>query len=167
MRTAIRPAFSAAFISASALLLTPSGASAGDTQAAWDGIIAITASTSGCSGVGGTSVGDLELSVYRPHILSTDTTTFLSVHYLRASLDFENSSETANPQMNGSGNYTGFAVDGHCKAYSYQATFSKIVVSPHPVAETSTYVTVTGTINNVFDVPGCNVTFVGHYSPGF
>ena len=167
MRTAIGSASSAAILSVSALLLTPSGASASDTQAAWDGIISITANTSACSGVGGTAVGDLELSVYRPHILSTDSQTFLSVHYLRASLDLENLSETSNPQMTGSGNYEGFAVDGHGKAYSYQATFSKMVVSPDPVTKTSTYVTVTGTITNVFDVPGCNVTFAGHYAPGF
>jgi hypothetical protein len=140
-------------------------AAAADTQAAWVGLMENTASSSTCTAmaVGGASVGDNHVSVYRPHIVSTDTPTFLAIVFVRTEFTLQNNSETTNPQMNGSGADTATIIDARGKPGTYAGTFSGIVVSPKPVAETTTLVTITGTIDNYFNVAGCNVTFKAAY----
>jgi hypothetical protein len=145
---------------------TPAAAS--DTQAAWMGFIQNTAATPACAGVGGSAVGDLHVSVYRPHILATDTPTFLSVVFLRAAFTLQNGSETSNPQMRGSGADTTWIIDGRGAAGAFKGlAYSNIIVTPTPpalsVSESTTNITITGTIDSYFNVFGCNVTFKAEY----
>ncbi len=88
-------------------------------------------------GIGGTGVGDNHVSVYRPHILSTDTPTYLASVFTRTEFTLENGSETANPQLNGSGVTTATLIDARGKPGTYNGTFSGIVVTPNPVTETT------------------------------
>ncbi|MBV9290002.1 MAG: hypothetical protein JO288_19680, partial [Hyphomicrobiales bacterium] len=103
-------------------------------------------------------------SIYRPHILSTDTPTFLAVVFTRAEWTLQNSSDLKNPQMNGNGADTATIIDGRGAPGTYSGTYSGIVVTPNPVTETTLVVTVTGTINNYSNVAGCNVTFKAAYA---
>ena len=147
---------------ATAVLGCRSGAAvAVDTQAAWEGIMENTAASSVCAtiAVGGTGVGDNHVSVYRPHILSTDTPTYLAIVFTRTGFTLQNNSETTNPQMNGSGADLATIIDARGKPGTYAGTFSGIVVSPKPVLETTNVISMTGTIDNYFNVAGCNVTF--------
>lgn len=142
----------------------PITAFAADTQTAWEGFATNTsAPPAACSTIGGTGKGDTHVSLYRPHIKSTDTPTFLSMILLRAAITFQNKDETANSQMTGSGNYGAFGINGRGKGFTYNGTFSNIVVTPSPVLATTNTVTVTGTINSFYNTPGCNVTFKGVY----
>lgn len=157
----INSSFRAAFLAAAAFGYASSAAPAADTQAAWEGVMENTAASSVCAtmGVGGTGVGDNHVSVYRPHILSTDTPTYLAIVFTRTEFTLQNNSETTSPQMNGSGADLATIIDPRGKPGTYAGTFSGIVVSPKPVLETTNVVTITGTIDNYFNVAGCNVTF--------
>lgn len=149
------------FLAAAFVGCASGGAAAADRQAAWEGIMENTASSSICAtmGVGGTGVGDNHVSVYRPHLLSTDTPTYLAIVFTRTDFTLQNFSETANPQMNGSGKDTATIIDSRGAPGTYPGTFSGIAVTPKPVLETTNVVTMTGTIDNYLNVPGCNVTF--------
>jgi hypothetical protein len=138
---------------------------AADSQAAWEGIMENAAASSTCAtmGVGGTGVGDNHVSVYRPHILSTDTPTYLAIVFTRAEFTLQNSSESTRPQMKGSGTYTATAIDGRGAPGTYPGTYLNIVITPYPVLETTNVVTMTGTIDNYFNVAGCDVTFKATY----
>jgi hypothetical protein len=137
---------------------------AADTQTAWEGFLTVTSSTAKCSGVGGTGKGSTNVSMFRPKIKSTDTNTFLSLIQTRAAIAFQNTSESTVKQMNGSGNYTGSGINGRGKAFSYTATYTNFKVTPSPVTAATTNVMVTGTINNMWFVSGCNVTFKATYT---
>jgi hypothetical protein len=161
----IDSSFRAAFLAAAFSGCASFAAAAADTQAAWEGVMENTAASSTCAtmGVGGTGVGDNHVSVYRPHILSTDTPTYLAIVFTRAEFTLQTSSESKNPQMNGSGADTATVIDGRGAPGTYPGTFTGIVVSPKPVVEATTVVTITGTIDNYFNVAGCNVTFKATY----
>jgi hypothetical protein len=165
MMISIEDSFRRAVLLASVVFGCASGAAAAvDTQAAWVGFMQNTAaSTTACAGVGGAGVGDIHVSVYRPHINPTDTPTYLAVVFLRAAFTLQNSSESKNPQMNGSGADTATIIDGRGAAGTPLGTYSGIVVTPRPVLETTNVVTITGTIDSYFNVPGCNVTFKAEY----
>jgi hypothetical protein len=167
----IDTSFRAAFLAAAVFGCASGTAVAADTQAAWEGFMQITGITGvpgACAGVGGAAVGDIHVSIYRPHILSTDTPTFLSVVFLRAAFTLENGSEITNPQMRGSGADTTRIIDGRGAAGAVKGlAYSNIIVAPIPpalsVSESTTNITVTGTIDSYFNAPGCNVTFKAEY----
>jgi hypothetical protein len=80
---AIDNSFRAASLAAAVFGCAP--AFALDTQTAWEGFMVNTGATPACAGVGGAGVNDVHVSVYRPHILPTDTKhSFLSVVFLHA-----------------------------------------------------------------------------------
>jgi hypothetical protein len=151
----------AAFLAAAVFGCASGADAAGDSQAAWEGIMENTTASSVCAtmAVGGTGVGDNHVSVYRPHILSTDTPTYLAIVFTRTEFTLQNNSEITNPQMNGSGADLATIIDARGKPGTYAGTFSGIVVSPKPVLETTNVISMTGTIDNYFNVAGCNVTF--------
>jgi hypothetical protein len=157
-------ACAAAVLVSGALIFIPSVSRAADTQAAWEGFVENTAASSGCSSVSGTSVGDLYVSIYRPKILGTDTNTFLSFIRLRAALDLQNTSETTASQMNGTGNYSGDAIDNRAKSFTYNSTY-RFTVTPFPITATTNTIKITGTFNNFFNNAGCNLTIEGVYMP--
>jgi hypothetical protein len=162
----IDPSFRAAFLATAVFGCASGAASAADTQAAWVGFMqntGITGVPGACAGVGGAAVGDTHVSVYRPHILPTDTHTYLSIVFLRAAFTLQNSSESSNPQMNGGGADTATIIDGRGAAGTVPGTYSGIVVMPNPVLGTTNIVIVTGTINSYFNAPGCNVIFKAEY----
>jgi len=153
------------FVIVLAASLTVAGqAFAADTQAAWEGFMTVTNNTPQCSGVGGTSVGSTNVSIYRPKIKGSDTNTFLTIMFTRAAIAFQNTSESTIHQMNGSGNYTGAAINSRGKAFSYAGTYSNFVVTPSTVAATTTNVTITGTIGKIWNTTGCDVTFKATYT---
>jgi hypothetical protein len=156
---------SAAFLATVVFGCAPSAAGAADTQAAWVGLMENTAVSSTCAtlGVGGTGVGDNHVSVYRPHILSTDTPSYLAIVFTRTEFTLENGSESKNPQMNGSGADTATIIDARGAPGTYAGTFSGIAVTPKPVVETTNVVIITGTIDNYFNFAGCNVMFKAAY----
>jgi hypothetical protein len=156
----------AAFLATAVFGCSP--ASALDTQAAWEGFMVNTGATSACAGVGGSAVGDTHVSVYRPHILTNDTPTFLSAVFLRAAFTLENASDITNPQMRGSGGDTTWIIDGRGAAGAFKGnSYANIIVTPTPpalsVSESTTSIIITGTINGYFNVFGCNVTFKAEY----
>jgi hypothetical protein len=159
-------AFRAALLAA-AVFGCASGAAyaAADKQAAWVGLMENLSATATCAslGVGGSGVGDLHVSVYRPHIVSTDTTTYLAIVFTPTEFTLANTSETTNPQMNGSGTDTTTLIDGRGKPVTYAGSYSLISVTPNPVTETTPIITITGTINNYFNFTGCNVSFHAVY----
>jgi hypothetical protein len=161
----IANSFCTTFLATVILGCASGAAAAADTQAAWIGLMQNTAASSTCAtvGLGGTGVGDNHVSVYRPHILSTDTPTYLAIVFTRDEFTLQNTSETTNPQMNGSGPDTATIIDGRGKPGTYAGTYSGIVVTPKPVTETTGVVTITGTIDNYFNVAGCNFTFKAAY----
>jgi hypothetical protein len=139
-------------------------ASAADTQASWQGILAVTAASAACAGVA--SVGDHHVSIYRPKIKRTDTETYLSVLHLRAANTAENTSESTVHQMNGNGSYRASEISSKAEPSSYTGTYS-ISVSPFPVTARTALVSLDGTITNYFNQPGCDVTFHAEYVPDF
>jgi hypothetical protein len=150
-------------LSAAAIVAASGAASAADTQTAWEGYSTNTASTAACATVGGTAKKDTHVSIYRPHIAAADTATFISMMHLRAAITFMNKSESGNPQMNGSGNYLAYGINSRGKGFSYSGTFSNFTVTPNPVMANTSVVNVTGTLNNYYNTPGCNVTFKAVY----
>ncbi len=145
-------------------LLSCGAASAEDTQAAWQGFFTVTKVTSACSGVGGAAVGDANASIYRPKIAATDTGTSLTVVYGRSAFGLTVNDDTKTPQMRGSGACTFNAFNSRGKVFKYTGcTFSSVTTSPTSVAASTSFVTVTGTINNFWSVTGCNVGFTGMY----
>jgi hypothetical protein len=159
----IDSSFRAAFLAAAVFGCASGAAGAADTQAAWEGIMENTAAP-GCTGVGGAAVGDNHVSIYRPHINPTDTATYLAIVFTRAEFTLQNFSETANFQMNGNGKYTATVIDGRGEPGTYSGTFSGIVVTPKPISKGYTGpVTIIGTIDNYFNVSGCDVTFKATY----
>ncbi len=165
MRSKNRLAFAAMVVLVSGgVLLLPSPPRAADTQAAWEGFIMNTANTAACAGLTGANVGDIYVSIYRPKINSTDTATFLSFIHLRAALALQNMSEATVPQMNGTGNYSGDAIDNKAKSFTYASTYN-FAVTPHLVTLATGIVKITGTFNNFLGNVGCNVTIEGMYMP--
>jgi hypothetical protein len=129
----------------------------------WEGFATVTASTTQCSGVGGTTPGDTHVSIFRPKIASTDLPTFLSFVFLRSALTQENTSESTVQQMNGSGNYTGFSIGSRAAFGQYTGTYN-MTVTPAPVTALTPSVMIDGTMTNYFNTAGCNVTFEGTYA---
>lgn len=151
---------------AAALVLVslPGSAFALDTQAAWQGIATTTASTTAqCAGIGGTLPSDAEISVFRPRIASADPATYLSFVFLRAVFTVENTSEATVHQMHGSGNDNIFGVNSRAKFFDGSGTYS-LAITPATITTSTPVVTITGKINNFFDVAGCDVTFKGVYA---
>jgi hypothetical protein len=157
-------ASAAAVFVSGALSFSPGVLRAADTQAAWEGFVETTAASSGCSGVPGATVGDLSVSIYRPKISGADTNTFLSFIRLRAALDLQNTSEATASQMNGTGNYSGDAIDNRAKSFTYNSTY-KFTVTPFPITATTNTIKITGTFNNFYNNAGCNLTIEGVYMP--
>jgi len=160
--------FRAAFLAAAVFGCASGAAVAADTQAAWEGFMQNIANTPACAGIGGTAVGDVHVSVYRPHILPADTPTYLSVVFLRATFSLENGSEITNPQMRGSGTDTTWIIDGRGAAGAFKdLAYVNITVTPTPpapsVSESTTSITITGTIDSYFNVLNCNVSFKAEY----
>ncbi|HEY3911739.1 MAG TPA: hypothetical protein VGM07_17910 [Stellaceae bacterium] len=112
----------------------------------------------------GSAVGDTEVSIFRPKILSTDTKTFLSFVFLRAAYTWENTSESTVHQMHGSGNYESFGVNSRAKFFDDTGPYS-FAVTPATITASTPVITITGTIKDYIDVPGCTVTFKGVYAP--
>ena len=161
-----RPAAMAAGGIALALASAPGAALALDTQAVWQGIATVTSSTTAqCAGVGGTVPGDAQVSVFRPKIASTDPNTFLSFVFFRSAFTLENTSEAMVHQMRGSGKDDVFGVNGRAKFFEGVGSYSLTITAspPGPVTAATTAVTISGKINNFFDVVGCNVSFEGVY----
>jgi hypothetical protein len=129
-----------------------------DTQAVWQGM----ASTPQCASIGGTKVGDSLISRFRPHIAAGDTNTFLSQSFLGTAITIENTSEATIHQMHGSGNYTAYVVNARARGFKYNGSYSLAVTPPTITAETLS-VDVTGTIKNLWNASGCDVTFTGTY----
>jgi hypothetical protein len=159
-------AFRAAFLAAAVFGCSP--ASALDTQAAWEGFMQVTAATPACAAqhVGGSAVGDVHVSVYRPHILPTDTKhSFLSVVFLHAAFTLENTSEPTNPQMRNSGLDTTWIIDGRGAAAAVPGLVYNFTVTPNIISlsDSTPYITITGTIFSYFSVNNCNVTFTAQY----
>ena len=160
-----RPSIAAAGIMLLGSAFLPATAFALDTQAAWQGIATVTASTAAqCAGVGGTTVGDAMVSVFRPKIASTDTTTYLSFAFLRAAFTVENTSKSTIHQMHGAGNDDILGVDGRAKFIDGTGTYSLSISPAAAAVATTPVITITGKINNFFDATGCNVTFTGVYA---
>jgi len=142
-------------------LATP--AIAADTHVAWQGFFTVTGTTAACAGLGGTSVGDTNVSIYRPGFSTTDHSS-MNIIFTRAAMNVWNADETANPQMRGSGNATVHAMNSKAKPIQYSTTFSNIVTTPSTIFNGTTYLTITGTLNNMWTVSGCNVTFKATYA---
>ncbi len=161
LRWATMAAGGAALASAS----LPGAALALDTQLAWQGIATTTASTTAqCAGVGGTVPGDVSVSVFRPKIKTTDPNTFLSFVFVRGAFTLENITEAKARQMHGSGSDDIFGVNGRAKFFEGTGTYS-LTVTPAVIVASTPVVTISGKINNFFDVAGCDVTFKGVYAP--
>ncbi len=159
-----RPSIAAGGIMLLGSAFLPATAFALDTQAAWQGIATVTASTTAqCAGIGATTVGDAMVSVFRPKIASTDTKTYLSFVFLRAAFTVENTSESTIHQMHGAGNDDILGVDGRANFIDGAGTYS-LAISPAAVVATTPVITITGKINNYFNVTGCDVTFTGVYA---
>jgi hypothetical protein len=137
---------------------------AADTQAAWAGLAEITASTSACAGVLGTSVGTPHPSTYRPKINSTDTASYVSLMGVEGGLTLQNASETTVHQMQGAGNYSATAIDRRALPFVYKGTYT-FTITPATVVATTKVVEITGTVNTYFDSVGCNVSFTAAYTP--
>jgi hypothetical protein len=131
-----------------------------DTQLAWEGFVSNVTATASCSGVGGTTPGDISVGIFRPHINVADTPTALSLIKLRAALALTNTSEATIHQMNGAGTYSGDAIDNRAKAFTYASTYH-FTVTPFPVLATTEVIFVTGTFNNYFGVVGCDLGIKG------
>jgi hypothetical protein len=134
---------------------------------AWEGYATVMASTTQCSGVGGTAPGDTHVSIFRPKIAASDSPTFLSFVFLRAAVTQENTSESTVHQMNGSGNYTGFLIGSRAGFAEYTGTYSLTIIPqpsiPATVTVATTSVTINGRITNFFNTAGCNITFTAAY----
>ncbi len=139
-----------------------SPALAADTHTAWLGFFTVTATTAACAGIGGTSVGDTNVSVYRAGQSATDTTS-MSIIFTKAAINFANANEAANRQMRGNGTANVSAMNGKGKPFSYSTTYSSIVTTPANVLNGTQYVTITGVLNNMWTIAGCNVTFKAVY----
>jgi hypothetical protein len=165
MTTRQRIGLTAAGLVSAMIISAPGAGLAADTQAAWEGFVTITASTSACAGLGGTGVSDTHVSIYRPHILSTDTVSWLSIVHLRASLALGNLSESTIPQMQGTGSYAGHGLDSRALTYQYSGTNASysFTITPAVIAETTPVVNIVGTINDFNNTFGCNLTFKGVY----
>lgn len=148
---------------AMAAMICVAPASADDTQNAWQGFFTVKSSTTACAGIGGTAVGDTQVSIYRPKIASTDTASSLSIIHTRAAIVLINANDTANPQMRGSGTYKGQQINSRAKYNSYTSTFTNFATSPTSILASTQYVTVTGTINQFFNNTDCNITFKAVY----
>lgn len=144
-------------------LCTASPALAVDTHASWQGFFNVTGTTAGCAGIGGTSVSDTNVSVYRPALTASELTS-MSIIFTKAAVNYQTQSESTNPQMRGTGPVNGVAMNGKGKPFGFQTTVSNVVTVPATVASTTGNVTITGTINNMWSVSGCNVTFKATYS---
>ena len=163
---AIHSSFRAASLAFAVLGCASGAALADDTQAAWNGLMQITTATATCAtdSVGGTGVGDIHVSVYRPHILTTDTPTYLSIMFTQAALTLQNSNESTNPHMTGSGAYTATVINKRGKPGTFVGAYSNISTSPTLVNGSTATVSITGTIDNVFNTSGCNVGFKAVYT---
>lgn len=146
-----------------ALGCASSSAFALDTQPSWQGIATTTASTTAqCDGAYGSTVGETEVSVFRPKIKSTDTNTYLSFVFLRAAETLENRSELTVHQMHGAGSLEGYGVSSKGEFYEFTGTYS-LTISPAEITASTPVITISGKIANLGNNPGCIVTFTGVY----
>ena len=142
-------------------LVSPSGSALAAPEA-WEGYATVISSTVQCEGVEGTTPGATHVSIFRPKIANTDLPSLLSFVFLRAALTHENASESTIHQMNGSGNYTAFAIGSRAGFAQYTGTY-KLTLTPSSIIATTTSVSIVGMITNFFNTTGCNVSFEGAY----
>jgi len=163
MSTAKQSALASAALISAALIAAPGAAKAAYQQVVWEGYATNVGATAACAGVGGTGKGATYVSIYRPKILPTDTASYLSFMYLRAGITFLNTSETTVHQMHGSGTYTGIAINSRAKGFGYSGGSYSLAIAPAVVSASTEVVEIKGTINNYFNVTGCDLNFVGIY----
>ncbi|WP_454915712.1 hypothetical protein [Xanthobacter sediminis] len=151
--------------SLAAVAATAGPALADDTQAAWQGFLTITSSSSGCKGMGGTAVGDVHVSIYRPHIASSNVPagTTLAIIGIRWAQAFINANEAKTPFMNGSGSASVNAINARGKPFSYTATYASIVTTPKTIATNTATVAIKGTLKNFWNTSSCSVGFTASY----
>ena len=87
----------------------------------------------------------------------------MSIIFTRSAINFQNADEANNRQLRGNGTAYVKAMNKRGKPYAYQTTFSNITTSPATVYASSGYVVMTGTLNNMWTEPGCNVTFTATF----
>lgn len=136
---------------------------AADTHSAWQGFLTVTATTAACAGIGGTAVGDTNVSIYRAGQSTTDITS-ISIIYTRAAINLQNLDEVNNRQMRGNGSAKVVAMNGKGKPFSYNTTYSDIITTPANILNGSPYATMTGTFYNMWNTNGCNLTFKATYN---
>jgi hypothetical protein len=149
--------------SAAILALTSTSVWAIDNQASWQGFTTVASRTAACGRLGGTSINDTAVSIYRPHIAVGDTPTFLSQIYTRYAISFKNTAESTAHQMHGSGKYAATVINHRAKAFTYGGGTYNLTITPARIVATTPYVTITGTINNFLNTAGCNIGIKGTY----
>lgn len=130
--------------------------------AVWEGFATNTAATPQCGTGPGVLPGVARVSIFRTKTSNSGLNTFLSFVSLRSAVTFENMSESTVPHMNGSGNYQAFEINGGALFATYAGTYS-LMVNPATITASTQTVTITGTINNLSNILGCNLSFQGVY----
>jgi hypothetical protein len=137
---------------------------AADTQTVFEGFATVTAATIQCSGFGGTGVGDTHVSIYRPHILTTDTETYFALYLLRAAETFGNTNESTVPQMRGAGNYMATQISGRALPFNFSSTYNFTSIIPATITAKTNYVKIVGSIDTFDNAPGCTINFEAVYT---
>lgn len=158
-RTALIPVFAGAIAVAVGL-----GASAPARAATliWDGTIAFTALTPQCAPIGIDT--DTTDALYRPHLTAGDPNAAVIVHDSNQGHLVQVQAATTTPQMNGTGlSYDGsFYVPSTGLTQTWTGTYS-FTVTPATVTAATTFVKITGTIENFANIAGCTLTIKGGF----
>jgi hypothetical protein len=145
------------------LVLGAASAHAQTPPAAWQGSVTFVKTPSpACDNIG-FSEGSLATSIYRANFSGSPPNAGLSILGARGGTAIFDGDGT-HPTLAGTVPFNGVGLSGRATISQYTGT-SKLVVTPKPSPLTATtkQVTITGTITNFFNNPGCTVTIEGSY----
>ena len=136
------------------LTLCSSVASAQNQPNTWQGSMTIPVLGAGCTEEDGVRVGQITFAVYRPTIGGSGPSR-LQFIFNRTAANYEKASAG---QMHGSGNYNGTKLGSRAGVSEFAGAFN-LTSSPAAVAANTANVTLSGTLTNFHDKPGCTLTF--------
>jgi hypothetical protein len=138
--------------------------SSGWASTVWQGQYLVVSVTPPCVNQGSNSKGQMGTMIYRPVINGGDAPEGLAVVGTSASSMSLYTSAAAGGLLRGNVRYKGQRISSTANFDSFNST-SDLQITPNVIASDAALVTITGTINNWFNHPGCSVKFKVHMQP--
>jgi len=139
-----------------AMFAFTAGAEAQTDTTVWQGNLFFTSATETCITNGVIAPDNFALAIYRPNLNGAHAQEGLSFVFPRSA--FVVIAAGANGSLRGKATAIGSFIGAHATLSGEYPTTVDLTITPRAITATTPLVQISGTINNFFDVVGCNAT---------